>query len=77
MTIQETFRANLRNTIAADGRSLTKIAKQSGFSRNYIMRLLAGAEYNPTLLFLECMATTLGITAAALITPVEDAPCKS
>lgn len=58
--LNEKFRINLVNAVAADGRSLSAIARKAGYDRNYIYRVMTGTKPNPTLQFVDVMSDTLG-----------------
>ncbi len=54
-----TFRSRLKAEIASQNRSVYWLARRSGYSEEYIRRILTGARTNPSLLFVECMAVSL------------------
>ena len=66
MSLAGVSRENLRIAIQSHDDNITAIAKQSGYSRTHIRRVEAGV-HNPTLLFVECMAETLGIPVAEML----------
>lgn len=67
MTLPATFRANLRAALEADPRPRKAIARTSGYSDSYIQRVVNGAKTNPTLLFVWCIAQTLGVDPLDLL----------
>jgi len=71
VTIQDTFRANLRRAIDMDARPATQIAKRAGYSISYLSRVLNGTQQNPTLEFLACVAGALETTPQALLEPIQ------
>lgn len=66
MSITNAFRDNLRIAIQSHEDNITTIAKRSGYSRTHIRRVESGV-HNPTILFVECMAETLGIPVAEML----------
>lgn len=61
------FRANLRRAIAAHPDTRVVICKRAGYSAGYVGHVLTGVRPNPTLYFVECMATALGVSVADLL----------
>lgn len=57
--IAANFCERLNEAIKNDYRSLSQIARDSGYSVSYISRLLNGQRVNPTLFFVENIAGTL------------------
>lgn len=68
MTLYTCFVDNLRAAIAANGTTMTALARHSGYSASYLSRVLNGTMQNPTLQFVECMAKALDTTPLSLLT---------
>ena len=61
------FRANLRRAIAAHPDKRAAICQRAGYSVGYVGHVLTGHRPNPTLYFVECMATALGVSVVDLL----------
>ena len=61
------FRANLRRAMQAHPDKRMVICRKAGYSEGYVGHVLSGRRPNPTLLFVECMATALGVSVADLL----------
>lgn len=61
------FRANLRRAIEAHPHTKAAICRKAGYDRGYVRRVITGEKPNPTLLFVECMATALGVSVADML----------
>ena len=64
------FRENLSHhykTVRGRGLLVKQIEAKSGYNRRYIQRVVSGQQSNPTLMFVESMAVTLGVTIDDLL----------
>ena len=61
------FRANLRRAMDAHPDGVGVISKKAGYSTAYVRRVITGSRPNPTLFFVECMATALGVSVADML----------
>ena len=64
------FRENLSHhykTVRGRGVLVKQIEAKSGYNRRYIQRIISGQQSNPTLMFVESMAVTLGVTVDELL----------
>lgn len=61
------FCQRLAQAVKADGRSVKAIARHSGYSEAYLLRLIHGHRTNPSLECIEVMALTLGRSIEWLI----------
>lgn len=61
------FRANLGRAMQAHPDKVEAICRRAGYSSSYVRRVIAGRKPNPTLLFVECMATALDASVADLL----------
>jgi hypothetical protein len=67
MGITSTFRSRLKAEIASQNRSIRWLSWRSGYSEEYIRRILTGAKSNPSLLFVECLADSLEVDPLDLL----------
>lgn len=65
--LNDAFRANLRRAMQAHPDKVGVICRRAGYDAGYVRRVITGARANPTLLFVECMATALGVSVADLL----------
>lgn len=65
--LPDTFRDNFRAAVLADPRPIKAIASAAGYSESHVRRIMHGAKENPTLLFVHCLAQTLGIDPILLL----------
>lgn len=65
--LPDTFRDNFRAAVEADPRPIKAIASASGYSETHVRRIMYGVKENPTLLFVHCLAETLGIHPLELL----------
>jgi transcriptional regulator with XRE-family HTH domain len=61
------FRKNLAAEIEKYPGTLVALAYRSGYGVSYLRRILKDDRKNPTLLFVECMAESLGISPLSLL----------
>jgi transcriptional regulator with XRE-family HTH domain len=61
------FRANLGRAMQAHPDKVDAICRRAGYSSSYVRRVITGRRPNPTLSFVECMATALGASVADLL----------
>ena len=61
------FRKNLAAEIEKYPGTLVGLAYKSGYSVSYLRRILNDDRKNPTLLFVECMAVSLGVSPLSLL----------
>lgn len=66
LTLSDTFRQNLRETLEEKGLTQKELADKSGVSRVHICRILAG-KHEPTLSICEALAAGIKVPAAYLL----------
>ena len=59
MRLCTTLRGELSAAIKAHPDTFAAICERAGYSTSYARRVIRGEQRNPTLLFVECMATAL------------------
>lgn len=59
MPLHVTLRSELNAAIKAHPDTFAAICERAGYSISYARRVLTGEQRNPTLMFVECMATAL------------------
>jgi len=64
--MNNTFGQRLRFALDLRKRSIESLALDSGYSRDYISRLINGRQNNPTLFFVDCVARALNVSGAFL-----------
>lgn len=65
--LHQAFRGRLVEAIQSDPRPIKEIARLSGYSAHHIREVRRGSKTNPTLAFVETMATTLGRSPAWML----------
>lgn len=65
--INDVFRTRLRKFMRAHPDKYKVIAERAGYNFSHVRRVLSGERPNPTLYFVECMATALGVSPYELL----------
>lgn len=64
--MNDTFGQRLRFALDLRKRSIESLSLDSGYSKDYISRLINGKQNNPTLFFVDCVARALNVNPVFL-----------